>query len=64
VLKNIQSPIKQDFPSIVSLDMARVNRAGSIKLPGKSNTCCVAGLLDFFEVFFLLFTLEIVFCCN
>jgi len=36
MLKNIQSAIEQNFPSIFGLDMSGMNCAGSIKLPSRA----------------------------
>src|SRR5690554_226646 len=60
VLKDIQSPVQRYLPTVVRDDMAGVNGATFIKLPGEVDTHGASGFLDLFKALVLQVTLELI----
>ena len=63
VLKDVEAAIQGNFPAVISHDVAGVDRAGAVELPGEVHAHAACGLLHLLEVVFLLITPELIFHC-
>lgn len=58
VLEDVEAAIQGDFPAMVGHDVAGVDRAGAVELPGEVHAHAACGLLHLLEVVLPLFTFK------